>query len=111
MISRICERSYAKGVIRPTGSLSCAAEHPLMNRAMVAVSSHAAESPLYGHVHICTSGEGRRCRVRCVEGTNVPDRIEAEGDVLVNCLPTRRYSQNDRGPGDAEIVCHGNNLP
>jgi hypothetical protein len=111
MISRICERSYAKGVIRPTGSLSCAAEHPLMNRAMVAVSSHAAESPLHCHVHVCTPGKGRRRCVRCVKGTNVSDRVEAESDVLIGCLPTRRYSQNDRGPGDAEIVCHGNNLP
>jgi hypothetical protein len=118
IVSRIVERSYAKGAIRPTEavrdlgkSLSCASEHPLMNRAMVAVSSHAAESPLDGNVHICAAGKRRGCRVGRVEGADVSDRVEAEGDVFIGCLATRRDSQNDRGASDAEIECHGNTLP
>ena len=98
--SRIFDKSYAKGVFRPTAgaktptedldkSLSYAPEHPLMNRAMVAVGSHATENPLYGHVHVCTRSKGRRCCVRRAEGAIVSERVEAEGDVLICCRAAR----------------------
>jgi hypothetical protein len=87
-----CDSPYSgakKTPIRDIGkSLSRFPEHPLMNRAMVAVSSHAAESPLHGHVHVCTPGKGGRCLVRCAEGTIVSDRVEPESDVALGCLAT-----------------------